>query len=29
MKDMVENILTKSGFADKRARTMDVDDFLT
>jgi hypothetical protein len=28
MKTKVEEILQKNGFAEKRARTMDVDDFL-
>ncbi len=28
MKTKVEEILTKSGFIEKRARTMDIDDFL-
>jgi len=28
IKQLVETVLTESGFADKRARTMDIDDFM-
>ena len=28
MKAKIEEILGKNGFAEKRARTMDIDDFL-
>jgi len=28
MKTKVEEILNKNGFSEKRARTMDIDDFL-
>ena len=28
MKSKVDDILTKNGFIEKRARTMDIDDFL-
>ena len=28
IKQLVEKVLTESGFADKRARTMDIDDFM-
>jgi len=29
MKEKIETILSSSGFAQKRARTLDIDDFLT
>jgi len=28
MKQKIEGILKESGFAEKRARTMDIDDFM-
>ncbi len=28
MKQKVEEILSKNGFSEKRARSMDIDDFL-
>ena len=28
VKALVDDVLTKSGFKDKRARTMDIDDFM-